>query len=225
MAKTAKSGQGSASRVNQRTLMLAQMGVLVAIMLLFHFTGIGFITLGPVQMTIMWVPIIIGAITLGPTAGAILGGVFGITVLHSMGALTALLFDTNPILTVFLMVVVRGLGVGALSGLLFKGLSRFDRKKTWSFEVTAFMTALLNTTMFILGTVVIFGTHKGMHVWLEAVGGAVGFEFAAEGATRGTVFTALLALVGTQAFIEMAVCTLIAATVARVIKTHIHKGV
>jgi uncharacterized membrane protein len=211
-------------RLNARTLMLAQLGTLVAIMFIFHATGIGFITLGPVRMTIMWVPVIIGAITLGPIAGAVLGGVFGITVLLDMGALTQILIDTNPVLTVFFMVVVRGIFVGAVSGFMFKGFSKLNKKRTWSFEVTGFLTALLNTTMFILGTVIIFGSHTGMHAWLSGVAEFLGFEFAAEGATRMTVLPALLTLVGTQAFIEMGICTLLAATIARIIKTHIHKG-
>jgi uncharacterized membrane protein len=218
-------GTENSRGIHSRTLMLTQLGVLIAIMLVLHFTGIGFITLGPVRMTIMWVPAIVGAITLGPIAGAVLGGVFGVTVLMDMGPLTAILIDTDPVLTVIFMVVIRGLLVGFLSGMLFKGFGFIDKKRTWSFEATGFLTALLNTTAFILGTVLIFGNHPGVHGWLEALWGLeiLPVEFAAEGATRGSVFPALIALVGTQAFIEMAICTLLSATIARVLRTHLNK--
>jgi hypothetical protein len=48
--------------------------------------------------------------------------------------------------------------------------------------------------------------------------------FGIEGASRTTLLRTLLTVVGTQAFIEMAICTLLAATIARVIKTHVHKA-
>jgi len=199
--------------IQNRTLMLAQMGILVAIMLVFHFTGIGFINIGPVSLTIMWIPIVIGAITLGPIAGAVLGGVFGATVLMAMGPLTQILIDANPVLTIFFVVVVRGLTVGFLSGLIFKALRKLDRSRTWSYVATGLITSLLNTFVFIAGTVLIFG--GGNSALLEW--GPI------DDASRGAVFTTLVALVGVQAIIEAAICAVIAGVIARVLTTYLQK--
>lgn len=43
----------------------------------YILTPIGYLKLGPLELTLIMVPAIIGAVTLGPAAGAFLGLVFG----------------------------------------------------------------------------------------------------------------------------------------------------
>jgi len=192
--------------------MLAQLGILIGVMMVFHLTGITTIAIGPIHMTIMWVPIIIGAILLGPAAGAILGAVFGISVLMNMGLITQLLLGVNAPLTIIFMVVIRGIGVGFISGLIYKGFEKLDKKEVWSYEATGLLTSLLNTFMFVAGTAMLFGGNEAL------------LELAyIDDSSRGAVFGALFAIVWAQALIEAAVCTLVAATIARVLKTHILK--
>jgi hypothetical protein len=124
-----------------------------------------------------------------------------------------MLLNTNPFLTILFMIVIRGFFVGFASGAMFKGFSKLNAKGTWSFEATALLTALLNTTMFVLGVILIFGNHAGMREMIAV----------SSDAGRSTVLVTWLTLIWAQALIEMAVCTLIAATIARVIKTHLHK--
>lgn len=57
---------------------LVQLSVLIAIMLLLELTGLGMIKTAGLEITIMLVPVIVGAIVMGPAAGALLGGVFGL---------------------------------------------------------------------------------------------------------------------------------------------------
>lgn len=52
-------------------------GTLVAIILIMAFTPLGYIKTVGIEITLIVVPVAVGAVTLGPTAGAILGGVFG----------------------------------------------------------------------------------------------------------------------------------------------------
>ena len=59
------------------TRFLVELAVLIAIELLLEVTGLGYLKTGPLEFTLMLVPVIVGAIVLGPLAGAILGGVFG----------------------------------------------------------------------------------------------------------------------------------------------------
>ena len=55
------------------------LALFAAIILLLAFTPIGYIQLPIIKATIVHVPVILGAIILGPKKGAILGVLFGLT--------------------------------------------------------------------------------------------------------------------------------------------------
>jgi uncharacterized membrane protein len=202
--------------IRKRTLMLVQLALLTAIMLVLNFTGAANISIGPINMTIMWVPIIIGAITLGPLAGATLGGVFGITVLINMGTLTQIFLGINVPLTLVFFVIIRGIGVGFLSGMLFRLFSKADKQRVWSFEATALLTSLLNTAVFVTGTALFFGANAELYKWAPLA--------EVESASRTAVFTTIFALVGAQAIIEAAICTIVAAVIAKAVIAYLHKS-
>jgi uncharacterized membrane protein len=65
---------GTSSRVRN----FAITSLFAAIIFLMTFTPIGFIPLGPMNATIIHVPVIIGALILGARAGALLGALFGL---------------------------------------------------------------------------------------------------------------------------------------------------
>ena len=56
---------------------LTRLALLVAIELVMKAVGLGSVPVGPLYMSFLTLPIAVGAITMGPAAGAILGGVFG----------------------------------------------------------------------------------------------------------------------------------------------------
>ena len=58
---------------------LTLVAVLIAVMLLFGFTPIGYIPLGVIQITLMCIPVIIGTLVLGLKTGILLGAIFAIT--------------------------------------------------------------------------------------------------------------------------------------------------
>ena len=60
------------------TRRMASLAMLCGILLVMGMTGIGFIPLPFIKATTMHIPVILGAILLGPKAGAILGGLFGL---------------------------------------------------------------------------------------------------------------------------------------------------
>lgn len=81
------------------TKYLVEMALLVAIILLMAFTPIGYIKTAGLEITLIVIPVAVGAVTLGPAAGAILGGVFGITSFiqcFGMSAFGTLLLGVNP---------------------------------------------------------------------------------------------------------------------------------
>ena len=65
--------------LSSRTQQMVQLAILVAIMLIFAYTPLGYLKVGAIEITFMVLPVAIGAILLGPICGAILGGLFGLT--------------------------------------------------------------------------------------------------------------------------------------------------
>lgn len=89
------------------------------IILLLNFTPIGYIQLPLIKATIIHVPVIIGAILLGPKIGAGLGFVFGLTSLYNNTfAPTLLSFAFSP------FIPVPGTGSGSWEALLVTFLPR-----------------------------------------------------------------------------------------------------
>ena len=64
------------SQTHEKTLKLAQLAMLIAIEAIMTFLPIGFIMVPPVSITLLHIPVIIGAILMGPLYGGILGGSF-----------------------------------------------------------------------------------------------------------------------------------------------------
>ena len=62
---------------NMNTRTLTRVALLVAIELVMKAVGLGSVPMGPLYMSFLTLPIAVGAITMGPAVGAILGGVFG----------------------------------------------------------------------------------------------------------------------------------------------------
>ena len=101
---------------------LVQLSVLIAIMLLLELTGLGMIKTAGLEITIMLVPVIVGAIVMGPAAGALLGGVFGLISFwecFGKSAFGVVLMGINPFLT-FLVCVPTRILAGWICGLVFQ---------------------------------------------------------------------------------------------------------
>lgn len=142
----------------KRTKEMVLMAILVAIMLIFAFTPLGYLKIGVIEITLMVIPVAIGAIVLGPSGGAVLGGVFGLTSFlqcFGMSAFGTFLMTVNPILT-FITCMIPRILCGWLSGLLFKSLQKIDKTKIVSYFAASLSTALLNTLFFMLSIIIFF---------------------------------------------------------------------
>lgn len=133
-----------------------------AVLLVMDFTPLGYITTGAFSITLMTVPVAIGAICLGPLSGAILGGVFGLTSFlqcFGIGFLIdpsgALMLDASPLATVLVCFVPR-IVTGFLCGLIFSGLSRSQKCSFLSYPLACAAVPVLNTFLFISGYVLLF---------------------------------------------------------------------
>ena len=137
---------------------LTQMSILIAIIILMAFTPLGYLKTPVIEITFITIPVVIGAIILGPAAGAFLGGVFGITSFvqcFGMSAFGAALLEINPIFTFIICMIPRIL-MGFLTGVIFKAISKMNKTNIISFGVASLSGALLNTILFMLTLVLLF---------------------------------------------------------------------
>ena len=136
---------------------LTRLALLVAIELVMKAIGLGSVPVGPLYMSFLTLPIAVGAITMGPAAGAILGGVFGAVSFYDAvtgaSAMTGALFQVSPVNTVILCVGMRVL-MGVCVGLIFNAIKGLDKAGTWSYLISAMCAPALNT-LFFMGYIVL----------------------------------------------------------------------
>ena len=136
--------------MNSKTL--TQMALLTAIILLMAFTPIGYLRVGVgVEITFIMIPVVVGAILIGPGAGAVLGGMFGLTSFiqcFGMSGLGAMLLQVSWFRTMILCFVPRIL-MCWLSAVIFKALYKIDKTKLISFAVGSASGAIFNTIFFV----------------------------------------------------------------------------
>lgn len=142
-------------KTSQQIKTIIRIAVLTAILLLMNYTPLGYLRVGPVEITFLSIPVLVGAVLIGPGAGAFLGLVFGLTSLAQapVSPLFAPTFATNPVLVAVVCLVPRIL-MGLLSGFLFKGLRRIRVNELISYAVVGVTGSLMNTIFFI-GSVVL----------------------------------------------------------------------
>lgn len=135
----------------RKTLLLVETAMLTAIILVMSFTKLGYLTIGPLELTLIMVPVIIGAVTEGPAISAFLGLVFGITSFiqcFTGSPLGAILVSVSIFRTLIVCVVSRVLA-GWLCGLVFKACKKHDKKHGWSYVVAGVSGSLFNTVFFL----------------------------------------------------------------------------
>ena len=165
--------------MKDKTKKIVLLGVLTAIVIVLQFLG-SFIRFGPFSISLVLIPIVVGAALLGVGAGAWLGFVFGMIVLIS-GDATAF-FTVNAVGTV-ITVLAKGTVCGACAGLVYKLIE--NKNKYVGTVCAAIIAPIVNTGIFLLGCLVFFlptVREWGLANGFESVGkymiiGFVGFNF------------------------------------------------
>ena len=87
---------------NEKTYELVLTALFTAIIIIMAFTPLGYIPLVVINATIIHIPVILGALFLGPKKGAFLGFVFGLTsfINNTFKAVTPSAFVFSPVLAV-----------------------------------------------------------------------------------------------------------------------------
>lgn len=144
-------------RAKSKTLQMAQLAILLAILLIMAFTPLGYLKIGPLSVSFLTLPVAIGAVILGPKAAIILGVAFGLTSFYQclgMDALGVALMGVSPVRT-FIMCVVPRVLIGVVTGYVYQ-LLKYKNDKVAT-AVTCLTAPIVNTVCFLGAMVLFFG--------------------------------------------------------------------
>ena len=187
--------QKSTSHEKVRRLVFA--AILTAIVVVLQLLG-SFIRFGPFSISLVLIPIVVGAALLGWQYGTWLGFVFSITVLLSGDA--AAFMVVNPIGTI-VTVIAKGVLAGTVSGLIYFCLCR--KQRLLATVASAVVCPIVNTGVFLIGCRVFFW--DTISEWATAAGAP----------SAGTY--AILTLVGLNFVFELLVNCVLSPVIVRLI--------
>ncbi len=192
-------------QINKRrmsTQKLALGAILTALVIVLQLLPL--IKLGPFQISLVLIPIIIGAATCGTAIGAWLGFIFGIVVLINGDAAAFLAVNVfGTILTVLL----KGTACGFMAGIIFKLLEKLNRYV--GVIVAAIVCPITNTGIFLIGCRLFFW--ETVNEWAATWCTAMGYENVNVGAY------VILGLVGGNFLVELASGLLLSPIVVRIL--------
>ena len=148
-----RDGSDSRKELNmnlKNTRTLTGMAIMTAIVIVLQLLG-SFIRFGPFSISLVLIPIVVGAALYGEIAGAWLGFIFGLVVLLSGDA--GVFLAVSPLGTI-LTVLVKGAAAGYVAGLLFRLIAK--KNETVAVIVAAIAAPVVNTGLFLVGCLLFF---------------------------------------------------------------------
>ena len=190
------------------TRWLVQLALMAAVVVVLANTPLGMIQLPIIKATTVHIPVIIGAVLLGPLAGGILGGVFGIcSVISATTAPTLLSFAFSPFMsTSGLPGAVKALWIaigcriliGVVAGWLWIALQRACLNEMVALPVVGFVGSMTNTVLVMGSIYVLLGAQyaEAKNVAMSAVLGLVMGTVTANGIPEAAAAAVLVAVIG-----------------------------
>ncbi len=115
---------------------------------------LGYIPFGPLNLTIIHITVIIAAFTLGPSGGALIGGIWG-----SITFVRAFIWPTSPLAVIVfvnpLVSILPRILIGIVAGYSFRWLSHKFKQEYLSMGIAGVLGALTNTIL-VLGQIYLF---------------------------------------------------------------------
>ena len=189
------------------TSWMVSVALMAAIVVVLANTPLGMIQLPIVKATTVHIPVIIGAILLGPTAGAILGFVFGMcSLISNTMAPTLLSFAFSPFMSttgilgaikaIWISVGCRIL-IGVVAGWLWILLKKIKLNQIASLAMTGFVGSMVNTVTVMGSIYLLFAKQyaEAKEVAITAVWGLVMGTVTASGIPEAIAAAVLVAIV------------------------------
>lgn len=182
-----------------KTVKLATAGILTAIVVVFQFIGAS-IKFGTFSVSLVLIPIVVGAALGGKGVSTWLGFIFGLVVLLSGDASVFLAID--PLGTV-ITVLLKGTLAGLVGGFAFEMLKKVNTY--FAVIMSAILVPLTNTGIFLVGCRLFF--FETIKEW------ATGLGF-------GNAFTYMIVgLVGVNFIFELVINIILSPSVVGIVKT------
>ena len=172
-------------------LRMVQIALLAAIEVVLTLL---YIPIGTINLNFGLVPIVIAAVCLSPISGALIGAVSGIVTMIQVLTTTGSVFyvclvTTNPV-AASILCVVKTATAGLLAGLVYRIIRK--KSKTIGSIVASVLCPTVNTAIFALGMLTIFGdalmAHPEISTWT----------------TGGLLALVFIVLIGVNYFVELA---------------------
>lgn len=197
------------------TRYMAMLAMLCGVLLVMGMTGIGFIPLPVIKATTMHIPVILGAVILGPKAGGILGAVFGMCSIWANTTTPGLLsFAFSPFMTTEgLPGVAKSLWIalgcrilfGLIAGWLWKVFGKLLKKEYISLSLTA-ATATICHTLLVMGSIYLLLAQQyaeAKNVAISAVFGLIMGTITASGIPEAIIAAILVTVIGRTLLLMM----------------------
>ena len=193
---------------NKNVRYMVTLALLVALLLVMGMSGLGFIPLPVIKATTMHIPVILGAILLGPGAGAVLGLVFGLCSVWANTTTPGLLsFAFSPFMsTTGLVGAVKAVWIavgcrtlfGAAAGWIWKLVKKWKLPDLAALPVAAAVSTVLHTVL-VMGSIYVLlaGQYAQVkNVAMEAVLGLVMGTVTASGIPEAIAAAILVTVIG-----------------------------
>ena len=190
------------------TRWLVQLALMAAIIVVLANTPLGMIQLPIIKATTIHIPVILGAILMGPLAGGILGGVFGIcSMVSNTVAPVITSFAFSPFLsTTGLAGAVKAIWIclgcriliGVVAGWLWVGLRRVHLPEMAALPIVGFVGSMVNTVCVMGSIYLLFAQQyaKAQNVGMTAVFGLIMGTVVASGIPEAIAAAVLVAVIG-----------------------------
>ena len=190
------------------TRYMATLAMLCGLLLVMGMTGIGFIPLPVIKATTMHIPVILGAVLLGPGAGATLGAVFGLCSIWANTTAPGLLsFAFSPFMStegmlgalksLWIALVCRIL-FGLIAGFAWKLFKKIMKQDYIALPVTAAVSTICHTLL-VMGSIYVLLAQQyaaAKNVAITAVFGLVIGTVTASGIPEAIVAAILVTVIG-----------------------------
>ena len=184
------------------------LAMLCGVLFVMGMTGIGFIPLPVIKATTMHIPVILGAVLLGPKAGGILGAVFGFCSIWANTTTPGLLsFAFSPFMTTEgLIGAVKSLWIalgcrilfGVIAGWLWILFHKIFKEEYVALSVTAALATICHTLL-VMGSIYLLLSQQyaaAKNVAISAVFGLIMGTVTASGIPEAIVAAILVTVIG-----------------------------
>lgn len=208
-----KEGAGKARRMSAGEL--TSIGLLTGILLLMSFTPLGYFRTLGLSISLMMIPVGIGAMLIGPMAGLWLGFIFGATSFYQAmigsSPFSTMLLSISVVRT-FLVCVPTRMLMGWLTGMVYLAARKVFSGKTAAYFIGGFSAAFLNTLFFMGALILLFWNTEYIQGLSASLGTASPLLF-------------VVAFVGINGALEMPASCIVGGVVTKAVSRTLHKKV